>query len=122
MSTITPLLGSTPRYPATREYSVMVMRPGCHFENWPGDTWLSNQCIRAFTHTMFEKWFGRPPDDRQRTWHMDGFMAECRDRRGFCVQVEQINHGDPRYRRRFALSTWTQTRMESLFCEERKAS
>lgn len=84
-------------YPATREYTVIVMRHGHHFEFFPPRTWHSNQRIRAFAHTMFVKWFGRVPDRRWRNWHVDGFMAECRDRRGNCVQVEQVNWGDPRH-------------------------
>lgn len=109
------LIGTTRRYPATREYCVHVLRHGHRFDFWPGKTWRSNQRIRAFTHTFFVKWFGRQPDRRRRNWHVDGFMAECRCRRGFVVQVEQVNHGDPRFREQYALSTWTAGRMAALF-------
>jgi hypothetical protein len=69
---------------------------------------------------MFRKWFGRCPD--RLCWHKDGFMAECRDRRGFIVQVEQINHGDPCYRQ--LPTPWTKARIEAQFTAEleRKAS
>lgn len=100
------LIGITPRRPATRVYSVMIMRHGYHFEYFPGRTWHSNCRIREFTHIIFQKWFGRQPDRRNHNWHVDGFMAECNDRRGNCVQVEQVNHGDPRH----TDGTWNQVR------------
>ncbi|MBA4136742.1 MAG: hypothetical protein C0518_05440 [Opitutus sp.] len=83
--------------PASREYTVLMMRHGHRFEFYPPKPWRSNLRIRAFAHTMFVKWFGRSPDRRRLNWHDDGFMAECCDRRGNCVQVEQFNHGDPRH-------------------------
>ena len=109
------LIGITRRPPATREYVVHVFRHGHRFEFWPGKVWHSNLRIRAFAHVFFVKWFGRQPDRRRNNWHKDGFMAECGCRRGFIVQVEQVNHGDPSVRQQFALSTWTADRMAALF-------
>lgn len=81
----------------TRVYHVIYGRPGRPhgYMNWPGSEIHSNARIRAFTHHMFRRVFGRSPDGL--CWHMDGFMAECRDRRGNFVEVEQHNHGDPRH-------------------------
>jgi hypothetical protein len=83
--------------PATREYTVLVMRHGHRFEFYPPKHFRSNLRIRAFAHTMFQKWFGRQPDRRRRSWHKDGFMAEAADRRGNIIQIEQTNWGDPRH-------------------------
>ncbi|PTX95744.1 hypothetical protein DB354_10055 [Opitutus sp. ER46] len=86
------------------------MGPGCRFENWPGYEIHSTARIRAFTIDYFRRWFGRIPDDRLRTWHKDGFMAEACCRRGLRVQVEQVNYSvirpvkAPRYRDSRALA------------------
>lgn len=116
----TPLLGITPCLRASREYSVMVMRHGGQFDYWPAKTWRSSRRIREFTHIFFRKWFGRAPD--RLCWHKDGFMAECSCRRGFVVQVEQVNHGDPRFR--LLPTPWTKAVIEAQFnaVNERRAS
>ncbi len=92
-----------------RYYTWTVMRPGIHLDFWP-----PRQCsapaarIRVVAAVMFRKYFGRAPDAL--CWHKDGFMAECSDRRGFCLQVEQTNYPreeyrtPPRYRNRTALA------------------
>jgi hypothetical protein len=50
--------------------------------------------IRQVSLRLFRQIFGGlSPDDL--CWHEDGFMAECRDKRGNCITVEQHNFGDP---------------------------
>jgi hypothetical protein len=56
--------------------------------NWPGFHVDSPLRIRALTILIFRKWFGREPNFH---WHADGFMAQARDERGNCIEVEQQN-------------------------------
>lgn len=73
-----------------RIYTVLPMRAGCHFECFPPFVVTSRARIRVVAVVMFRKWFGgRCPDGV--IWHKDGFMAEARDHRANCIQIEQIN-------------------------------
>lgn len=91
-----------------RTYTYIAMRPGSHFDFWPPHWVACEARIRVVAAVMFRKYFGRAPDAL--CWHKDGFMAECSDRRGFCLQVEQVNHSreqhktPPRYSNRRALA------------------
>lgn len=75
-----------------RTYSFLAGRPG-GFMNWPGQIATSRLRIRQVAHIIFRSWFGRASDDL--CWHKDGFMAECHDRRGNYIQVEQQNWNGP---------------------------
>jgi hypothetical protein len=75
-----------------RTYLISYSRPG-GFMQWPPACVTSKARIRQVAHIMFRRWFGRSPDAL--CWHKDGFMAECRDRRGNEILVEQHNWGTP---------------------------
>ncbi len=97
-------------------YHVEIIGPGCQFLTWPGFEIRSNVGIRAFTIDYFQRWFGRVPDDRRRSWFAKGFMAEAVCRRGYRVEVQQINYKvlprvrAPRYRDSRALMVVNQGR------------
>ena len=71
-----------------REYFWCASRAG-GFMFFPSRYCCSQAKIRTVCTILFRKWFGYSPITM--SWHKDGFMAECWDRRGNRIQVEQVN-------------------------------
>lgn len=72
----------------SRTYSVLTTK-GRKFANWPGEEFISNARIRAFTILIFRHYFGGQEPTFH--WHQDGFMAEARGNNGNSVEVTQYN-------------------------------
>lgn len=72
-----------------RTYQFDALRPGGFMTPPQGKFVTTKSRIRVVAVIMFRKWFGLEPTE---SWGSDGFMAQCWDKRGNKVWIEQINN------------------------------
>lgn len=80
---------------STRVYTVTASRAGGRvWVFWPPREYTTRMRIREVSLRLFRQIFGGLSPDAL-CWHKNGFMAECNDKRGNCITVEQYNSQDP---------------------------